>query len=275
MSTAIYSGYIYRGSFLELFKQLETFRPKIQEELEKQLVNEIVTSIYKIYDFVRLGYKDFYPVIENDFLKPGTYTIQQALDEVVKKSYIRSKSEIVSSFQYYTALHMYPLEGKCLIIFRGNNELEQYFAENFPVDFYGYWNNTDQDENCSEEEWKQRESDWDNVFKFTLFTEEIGLNFQFSSTYAPASLYSTRDLLEVEPPSIEARFKNHIINKCIERDRGTESPSEVSMSWVMDRMQYYKSEEGKPYYNQVKEELLNKVGEDLPFKEILKFKFSI
>ena len=275
MSTTIYSGYIYRGSFLELFKQLELFRPKIREEIESQLTKEVVSSIYQIYDFLRLGYKDFYPIIENDQLKPGTYTIRQALDEVLKSNYKGSKSGIVSSFDYYTALHMYPLEDKCLMIFAGNTKLEEFFFNNFKVDYYGYWDNTDPDESCSEEEWAQRQSDWKKVFKHTFFTADMGLTFQFSETYAPVGLYATYKLKEVEKPSLEARFKNHIINKCINLDRKTEGLPETSMSWVMDRVQYYKSEEGKPYYGRIQSEVLSEVGEDLPFEEILECKFEI
>lgn len=52
--------------------------------------------------------------------------------------------------------------------------------------FWGYWNNVDPDENCSDKEWEQRESDWTEVLEGNAGIPcEIGLSLTVIGQYLP------------------------------------------------------------------------------------------
>lgn len=53
-----------------------------------------------------------------------------------------------------------PISDKLLILPFGPQHEIDVLVDAPEVQPYGYWNNTDPDENCSEEEWNQRELDW-------------------------------------------------------------------------------------------------------------------
>ncbi len=66
-------------------------------------------------------------------------------------------------------LTVYPIRNQLLVqIFEGriyNSELKKKVTKELGLKFYGYWNNVDRDDTCSDEEWEQREEDWTEVLQ--------------------------------------------------------------------------------------------------------------
>lgn len=55
-----------------------------------------------------------------------------------------------------------PVGNKILgIPYTNCREYEKYLGDQPEYQYYGYWNNSDQDEECTDEEWEQRKTDWD------------------------------------------------------------------------------------------------------------------
>lgn len=65
-------------------------------------------------------------------------------------------------------LIVYPIRDKLLVqIFEGQiykRDFKVKVIEKLGMKFYGYWNNVDRDD-CSDEEWEQREEDWTEVLQ--------------------------------------------------------------------------------------------------------------
>jgi len=56
-----------------------------------------------------------------------------------------------------------PIKDKILLIPFYERHYDEILKTIPGIRYYGYWNNVDPDEECSEEEWAQREKDWDEA----------------------------------------------------------------------------------------------------------------
>lgn len=78
-------------------------------------------------------------------------------------------------------------KGKTLILPYGEQDLCQKLLEMTGARPYGYWDNTDPDEDVTAREWRQRESDWKKALgpKMNMSPSEAGTSIQLvSSKYA-------------------------------------------------------------------------------------------
>lgn len=50
----------------------------------------------------------------------------------------------------------------CCLLYAGS-KIEHVFKGQPEVEFFGYWNNSDPDENCTPEEWMEREETWERI----------------------------------------------------------------------------------------------------------------
>lgn len=53
--------------------------------------------------------------------------------------------------------------GRILVLSYCHGGMEKVFTDMPEVEYYGYWDNTDPDEDCSEEEWLEREETWERA----------------------------------------------------------------------------------------------------------------
>jgi len=50
------------------------------------------------------------------------------------------------------------------------------------IQFYGYWDNTDKDDTCSNAEWEQRANDWEEVLSPSFIPSECGFTFELADS---------------------------------------------------------------------------------------------
>lgn len=121
-------------------------------------------------------------------LKEYTKVFHTDLDSTHFNLYNLLRKEIKKGedtpFNFQASVVVYFHKGKICIIPFGINifpELKKSFDQNPKIKFYGYWDNTDQDEDCSEEEWSERRSFFDGFFdEFTSF-DSMGLCYDLSN----------------------------------------------------------------------------------------------
>lgn len=58
-------------------------------------------------------------------------------------------------------------------------------SKSYGVEYFGYWNNVDQDEDCTEEQWKERESLWDEALKENSIPAISGFSKTILNHYIP------------------------------------------------------------------------------------------
>lgn len=83
------------------------------------------------------------------------------------------------------------------------------------VEFYGYWNNTDPDEECTAKEWRQRKNDWDKVLPDIGIPCENGFSFTIlQNHYIPVG-----EALEVQKkiPTFKHRIERIASRRVMDR----------------------------------------------------------
>lgn len=140
MSIKIYYGCkIQTGNMVELMD----FCKKVSSTFQ-----EIKNSLfYKIYASCDNPVKKYLEIAKEDF---------KSKNEGEKSMFDTLSAKLV----------FFPLNDKETLLmpcfnYEPYNNLWATFSE---IKFYGYWDNTDPDENCSDEEWEQRKADWHQVF---------------------------------------------------------------------------------------------------------------
>jgi len=143
MSTKIYNGWRFKGTMPEL---MEAIKP-----LRSECLNRAVDNLLRIFENR-----------EEDNL----WGFQTKLMTSDSRKQINQFEEDVG---IDATLVVYPIDihFQLLQVFighRGNDPIFDKLAENDDrFEYYGYWNNTDPEEGISEEDWNQREKDWDEV----------------------------------------------------------------------------------------------------------------
>ncbi len=146
MSTKIYYGYRYKGNikagsaFAELIYAFSLFKEgmrKIAAERALHFLKDCTHDINRLFLDIHIHKETRLHVL--DILHDC------GLDNLSIIAYFRDEHVLIT-------LH----GGSRLIEDLTKLELFQKL-----FDYYGYWDNTDPDENCSEQEWEQRALDWD------------------------------------------------------------------------------------------------------------------
>jgi len=162
MSTKIYNGYLIDAnpSTFQLKEMVHQFR-KVLRETRNGIIKELYT-------------KDSYKKVHSELWK-------RALE--IKRSNL---SDPVVDFS--AEICFIPIENKMLAItYWEHREYTKAWQSLTNVKYYGYWNNTDQDEDCSDEEWKQREEDWGKALPGIGVPALVGFNIvvlDYSLPYA-------------------------------------------------------------------------------------------
>ncbi|MFE8701087.1 hypothetical protein ACFYKX_10820 [Cytobacillus sp. FJAT-54145] len=145
MSTTIYNGYqlnvengIYgvQSFWANLHDRLETFRKELFIKRIVEFSKNSSQSVYETYDLLKEEY-----------------------EEDMKKGY-RSP---FADFDFKASFFVCQNSRVLLLLYAEQRELHEFFESHPEVSYYGYWNNTEPDEEVSEEEWEQRKADWDEA----------------------------------------------------------------------------------------------------------------
>jgi hypothetical protein len=136
MSITIYNGYLFEGDIKEFRKKCIKLLP-IVKEYKKKFIDE--------------------------WMKNYNMKTKEAFHEY--RNQIKFlEDEMGLSFE----LTVYPIKNKLLVqVFEAgmyDRKFVQEIIKGLDLKFYGYWNNVDMDD-CSLEEWEQREEDWTEVLQ--------------------------------------------------------------------------------------------------------------
>ena len=81
---------------------------------------------------------------------------------------------------FSVSMSILPIHNKILMLpYAENDAFYKVLTENEYFEEYGYWNNTDPDENVSEEDWAERKRDWDEALEGIGIPAENGFTIKF------------------------------------------------------------------------------------------------
>lgn len=152
-----------------------------------------------------------------------------------------------------------PLEDKVVALFYSEqDELEKLWKAHPDVSYYGYWNNTDPDEEASDEEWEQRKRDWDEALPGLGIPMENGICADFVKGFVNRQ-YISPSLTLASIPSVYERAKRIADERVMDRkfnEIKASKPEKDEKPWDLDAYhetrRWMRSPEGK---QAVKEEL--------------------
>lgn len=191
MSTTIYNGYkLPSMTAYQLAKFNKSLREEITESSIDTFHKNLALRAANSIDELTLSKNDktLAGLLNSDVLELKVSDINSYKNRsLLTHSYISFKNERKLSLEHNLSgsvtdldceVVYIPLENKTLALFFSHNEDHLEIWENQDgVEFYGYWNNTDKDEECSDAEWEQRRIDWDEALPGLGIPSEAGFSF--------------------------------------------------------------------------------------------------
>lgn len=183
LSTKIYNGfYVDKMSLCEFQKFTERVREKMgniaRERLHKQLamlsvrvIDTLITedkrrAILHTRDIRDIESKKKFDEYDEkcEHSYPLLYLLYRRICDANNES--RKTNIRNPGYDYTCNAVFFPLEDKTLcIVYAESDEYIDAFSGMAEVHEYGYWNNVDMPDDVSEDEWNQRERDWNIAFK--------------------------------------------------------------------------------------------------------------
>lgn len=163
MSTKIYNAYIWDGTVEELVLFLKDLRQHYIEEGSLHMIQ----------------FSDFFKNLEEEYKKEGKYFhLSSYLRERISVGLNDPDNLDASAVVYFQdgkiAVQFFGLE---LFYRDGKRPLADLIKNNSKLQEYEYWDNVDQPEELSEDQWEERKAFWD----FINVPVEDGLSYEFST----------------------------------------------------------------------------------------------
>lgn len=152
MSTKIYYGYRLAAD-----TDIWTFTERLREqgnELRSQLDLNAIERFGESAEAERIGRGEG-PFPTREGLLMAGYMGWKALNDQLGESRLSDPHQLAVTFIRD------PKTDRILALLYAGAKMQHVFVDQPEVEYFGYWNNTDPDENCTEEEWAEREETWE------------------------------------------------------------------------------------------------------------------
>ena len=168
MSTKIYSGFKFKGSLLSFNKVLASYKKSSLLRMEEAACGYLNNMI----DYTKKKMEG------KNFSKDKSF--KYGVDKYLEDSVV----ELLEDFGYFESIVFQQISETEIIGIYFGGKLETFLKED-SIEEFGYWNNTDEPEGMSDEEWSSRESTWDEFLKYftdvdCLPVKYCGLTFLFT-----------------------------------------------------------------------------------------------
>jgi hypothetical protein len=181
MSTKIYNGYkVNLNSFYELRQFYEKISPILKQKQLQEIGKRAAQIACTIIDFDQYGFDYSNYFVKNKQNKTFTGQLYYLIDDFLEEKYNNILKTNIRDPQYDFSIRIafIPLEDKILSLFYSECQaFEKHWFKFNEVEYYGYWNNTDRDEDCTEEEWNQRDLDWEKALPGIGYVPEHAVYF--------------------------------------------------------------------------------------------------
>jgi hypothetical protein len=182
MSTKIYDGLRMTDipTLNVLRTRIQKLRTQAYEIIERLVLQRVAENCSKYVDQIALGKKVYALTSSYDMSILGAVinTVEERHVAVEKTK--RRDPECDFHFE----ICIIPIKDKVLILpYTEQIELMNLIKNQKYIKSYGYWNNTDPDDEVSDEEWEQREEDWNAALTGIGIPVENGFTAQLHPPY--------------------------------------------------------------------------------------------
>lgn len=265
MSTKIYDGFVISPSITGL------------EGLNKELIKFRKELIPIIND----GYWDYLAVMAHNFIDNKAFGIIDETDEKIAFWYaehrlckaikVIEERQIRDPFvDYDCSLVLFPHKNRIYgIIYTEQKKIRELWSNKKFVKGYGYWNNTDPEDNVTDKEWKERGEIWDKILSDDNGLHGIpSMNGYTVECTGKFYTYDIQNLDEIikRIPSFNHRVNRIAQNLVFDRFKTQEKKNGIEfVSW--SKFLAFLKKDGKKEFQEVKLDIKKKL---LPYKKITK-----
>jgi|AntRauTorcE11897_2_1112592.scaffolds.fasta_scaffold00078_73 hypothetical protein len=201
MSTKIFNGVMLNGVYTiqDMYDFVDSIRGPVKEAVYMDRAREILATSTLIYDM--------YHVMGQDYFNPDEDQRIPLL--VASKRHVRLPPDEASDYSVAIGI----VDGYTLAMFFFDDRTsEKIFLDHPQVQYFGYWNNADPDENVTEQEWSLRKDLWNRMFdhntRSSFPSEAMFVQRIMSNRY----IMPEDKHMEAAIPSLEERRKSVIRN---------------------------------------------------------------
>lgn len=181
MSTKIYNGYALPNW---TFKELKDFYVPLVEEATKIRTELYCSQIAKDVTSNIDRYNNNLPLLDLPTSIKDKKTFKTYYSDIAREYAIEQIREIQltqrrnPAYDYEFNICFIPIDNAILaLLYTEHKELTDLWENCQYVKEYGYWNNEEQSEDITDEEWEQRRIDWDIALGESGIPSENGLSF--------------------------------------------------------------------------------------------------
>jgi hypothetical protein len=177
MSTKIYTGFKLKTTDMaEIHERISQIRKLVEEDTNQKIASNMAAECASLYDKRTM-----------DASLDRTISVYQAVFGEIARRQMEVKQRQVKdpTVDFSMSVTLFPFEGEfygMLYTVQPEYGMLWFKQEDF-VEPFMYWNNTDPAEDCTEEEWRERERVWEAIFAeqpvpaLNGFTYEIALDY--------------------------------------------------------------------------------------------------
>lgn len=208
MSTKIYDGLRMTDipTLNVLRTRIQKLRIQAYEIIERLVLRRVAENCSKYVDQIALGEKVSALTSSYDMSIVGTVinTVEERHMAVEKTK--RRDPECDFHFE----ICIIPIKDKVLILpYTEQIELMNLIKNQKYIKSYGYWNNTDPDDEVSDEEWEQREEDWNDALPGIGIPSENGFTVQLHPPYLYVKFRPPKAKILEYMPEYKNRVRRH------------------------------------------------------------------
>jgi len=214
LSTKIYNGLIFKENYGLL--TLKEIMSGLRKEIDKVVQEEVLTSIGQmatsIIDDIYQGKKHY---AENKYNRSVLSKVINNFED--RQTKIKNTSIRDPLVDFSCDVVILPIRNKIIAMYYCENpEIYKIIKKQKYWNFYGYWDNTDPYSECTEEEWNQREKDWDEALpNFCSIPAKNGFVCNISPIVLFIRNYVNADKVLKYIPKYEKRIKENAENNLI------------------------------------------------------------
>lgn len=187
MSIKIYSGYRLDEG-IDVFDFSKRVNAILHTQLVEHYQRAVLSKVISYYDTLTVANGEFSQDYRHDAddQKPVEHITIQDMARVVHKLYdvkLEASNVNVPLPQVSILYARDPKTQRILCYFFGSYDMEETFKNMEGVSYYGYWNNTDQEEGVSDEDWAERLASWERSVDLNRGLDETMLSNKVFSQF--------------------------------------------------------------------------------------------
>jgi hypothetical protein len=198
MSTKIYEGFKFnQRSLKDVFRNLKQLQSTMQTIARMELNTVIAEEAISRFD--KICFTDDVNV------KPDQSIMGETLRHVMEEQQ-RAKQGYRTNVDFECTVMVFPIKGMFLgLPFCESNAMKCFLEAQRWYTPFPYWNNSDPEEGCSEKEWTERRTAWDQALPGSGIPSLNGFSFTLCLN---SCVQHDKELILRIQPSLEQRAKN-------------------------------------------------------------------